>query len=71
MHYIVLKGSEFTFDLQKIAKFDALLDKVENSEGPGVLVTVATSPRIYSTGFDLKFWALNEHNAFISNGRLA
>ena len=33
-----------------------LLESVENEQGPGVLVTVATGPKIFHTGFDLDKW---------------
>ena len=56
IHYIVMKGDEFTFNAERIEKLCAILDKIESTEGPGILVSVAESPKIYSTGFDLQYW---------------
>ena len=33
-----------------------MLDLVANSEGPVVLVTMGTGPKILSTGFDMTHW---------------
>jgi enoyl-CoA hydratase/carnithine racemase len=71
IHYIIFKGEEFTFDIQKTDRFDAILDKIENAEdGPGVVVTTGTSSKVYSTGFDLNFWAESPLNPILSISRL-
>jgi enoyl-CoA hydratase/carnithine racemase len=33
------------------------LDQVEASTGPGCLVIMGTGDRMFSTGFNLKYWA--------------
>ena len=38
------------------------MDKVENTKGKGVFVTVSSSPKIFCAGFDLKPWLKNYWN---------
>ena len=40
----------------------SILDEIEASNGPGVLVTTAAGPRHFSTGFDLPYWAKSFEN---------
>ena len=56
VHYIVLSRKDNTWNLDRIAKFQAILDQIEATEGPGVLVTIGTGDKHFSTGFDLPFW---------------
>ena len=62
IHYIVLNRKDNTFDSDRIDALNALLDQVEATEGPGVLVTLGSGPRHFSTGFDLPFWAAKRDN---------
>ena len=39
-----------------IRNFRAILDKIEASEGPGVVVTIGTGKKHFSTGFDMPTW---------------
>lgn len=65
--YLVLNGKkDNTFNAKKIAKISALLDKVNKSTGPAVLVTVSTNPKRFSTGFDLDYWAADPRNVVVS-----
>jgi len=64
--YLVLNNGENTFNFEIIAKFNALLDEIEASTGPAVLVTIGTGTKRFSTGFDLKFWAKELSNPLIS-----
>jgi len=34
----------------------AILDKIEATKGPGVMVTIGTGERHFSSGFDLPYW---------------
>ena len=45
-----------TFDDALIDRVIGLLDIVEKSEGPAILVTYATGNKIFSTGFNLSYW---------------
>ena len=54
---MVLNTKMNMIDMNFIAKMNQVLDEVEASEGPAVLVTVASGPKVFSSGFNLKFWA--------------
>ena len=56
VHYIVLNSFEPTFTLERVEKYLSILDKIEASSGPGVMVTVGSGKRHFSTGFDLPYW---------------
>ena len=55
-HYIVLTRADNTWNLDRTNAYLAVLDKIEASEGPGVMVTIGTGKRHFSSGFDLPFW---------------
>ena len=55
-HYIVLTRKDNTWNNEMIDKYLAVLDKIEATEGPGVLVTIGTGAKHFSSGFDLPFW---------------
>ena len=54
------------FSIPWINEFNNLLDKVEATKGPGALVTIATGPKIFHTGFDLEQWKTNHLQQFES-----
>ena len=56
MHYVVFTRKDNTWDLTRINKYLAILDQIEASKGPGVMVTIGTGPRLFSSGFDLPYW---------------
>lgn len=65
--YLVLNGKkDNVFNTKKILKISALLDKVNASKGPAVLVTISTCPKRFSTGFDLDYWNAAPSNMTIS-----
>lgn len=51
-----------SFDLEKINKISGFLDQVNKSEGAAVMITVSTSPKIFSTGFKLEYWSASVLN---------
>ena len=59
---MVLNTKLNMIDMDFIAKMNQVLDEVEASEGPAVLVTVASGPTVFCSGFNLKFWAANPWN---------
>ena len=59
MHYLIMNQADNKFSIPWINDFNALLDRVEETKGPGSLVTVATGPKIFHTGFDLDQWKKN------------
>jgi enoyl-CoA hydratase/carnithine racemase len=66
VYYLVLNTKMNMLNLDFIARIDKKLDEVENSKGEAVLVTVASGPKVFSSGFDLKFWAKNPWNVIFS-----
>lgn len=56
INYIVLKREDNTITIPFMEEFLRILDAIESQEGPGVLVTIGTGSRIFSTGFDMKTW---------------
>ncbi len=60
LHYIVMNQADNKFTIPWLKDFNALLDKVEETKGPGALVTIATGPKIFHTGFDLELWKSNQ-----------
>ena len=66
IHYIVLNRKENSWTLDRINQYIALLDRIEATEGPGVLVTIGGGPRHFSIGFDLPYWMENAENALVS-----
>ena len=56
-HYIVLTRKDNVWDNARIARYLAVLDQIEATEGPGVLVTIGTGVKHFSSGFNLPWWA--------------
>ena len=57
LHFLVMNSKENSFDPTTISQVHKVLDKIEaapDSE-PGTLVTISTSPKIFSTGFNLEY----------------
>ena len=57
IHYVVLTRQDNTWDMPRINRYLEVLDQIEATEGPGVMVTIGTGDRFFSTGFDLPNWA--------------
>ena len=56
IHYIVLNRKDNTMTIKYINQYLAYLDQIEQTEGPGVLVTIGTGAKHFSSGFDLPSW---------------
>ena len=56
LHFLIMNQPDNKFSIPWIEEFHALLDKVEATKGPAALVTIATGPKIFHTGFDLDLW---------------
>ena len=54
--YLVLNNGQNMFNMDQINKWHKILDIIEGSRGPAVLITIAKGDRIFSTGFDLAYW---------------
>ena len=64
--YFVMNKGQNVFNLVTIEKVNRYIDQIEASTGPAVLVTIGTGDMMFSTGFDLKFWAENITNPITS-----
>ena len=64
--YLVLNSKMNMINLEFCKRINQKLDEVEASEGPAVMVTIASGPKVFSSGFDLKFWAKNPANPILS-----
>ncbi len=62
IHYIVMTRKDNTFTLDWLNRFIEILDQIEASEGPGILVTMGTGSKIFSSGFDLPYWIADPKN---------
>lgn len=62
IHYVVFTRPDNTWNMERIEKYITVLDEIEESAGPGVMVTIGAGPRHFSTGFDLAWWAENPKN---------
>ena len=69
IHYIVLTRKDNTFNLDRVNRYLAILDEIEASEGPGLLVTMGTGNKIFSSGFDLPYWMKSFDNFKSSTSR--
>ncbi len=57
IHFLFFNRPDFQFDPETMAAVHKSLDQVEASTGPGCLVCMGTGDRMFSTGFNLKYWA--------------
>ena len=62
VHYVIFTRKDNVWDLERCVKYLAILDEIEATEGPGIMVTIGTGPRHFSTGFDLQYWAKSSKN---------
>ena len=60
IHYVVCTRKDNLWDPDRITAYLALLDKIEATEGPGIMVTIGNGERHFCTGFDLTKWATNK-----------
>jgi enoyl-CoA hydratase/carnithine racemase len=56
INYLVMNQTDNKFSIDWINNCNRLLDEVEAEKGPGCLITVATGPKVFHTGFDLEKW---------------
>ena len=61
-HYVVFTRNDNTWTVDRINAYLAILDKIEASTGPGVMVSIGTGPKHFSSGFDLPYWAASFAN---------
>ena len=57
VYYIVMNTSYNMIDPDFVSQFNRALDEIEqNTKGPGIVVTIGSGPKVFSSGFNLKFW---------------
>ncbi len=61
IHYIVLNRKDNTWNQARINQYLEILDKIEATSGPGVMITIGTGTKIFSSGFDLHSWVPDFH----------
>ena len=66
IHYVVLKNPPNQFNFDRVKKLIDIYNKIDNSKGPGVVVTVSTSTKYFSTGFDIDYWMEDVLNPLVS-----
>ncbi len=62
--FLILNRLDNTINPKVIDSLNEKLDTVSNSDGPVVLVTMGTGPKVFSTGFDLTHWKADVTNSF-------
>ncbi len=68
--FLVLNRLDNTINPSFINTLDQILDLVANSEGPVVLVTMGTGPKIFSTGFDMTHWKADVINCLETSANM-
>ena len=61
IYYMVFNSKLNIITMEMMQQMSDVIDLVEKSEGPGVLVTLSSS-KIFCAGFDLKHWGNNPFN---------
>jgi len=61
IYYMVFNSKLNIITVEMMQQMSDVIDLVESSEGPGVLVTLSSS-KIFCAGFDLKHWGSNPFN---------
>jgi len=54
IYYLVLNRPMNLIDFDFIDKINLILKEISETEGPGVLVTVASGKKVFCSGFNLK-----------------
>ena len=53
IHYVVLNNGDNAFNMEIIDKVENVYEQIEKTKGPGVVVTIGSDKKFFSTGFDL------------------
>jgi len=65
IHYIVLNEDDNKLTISWINRYIGILDQIESSEaGPGVVITIGSGKRHFSTGFDMQEWIARPENYY-------
>ena len=63
---MVLNRPMNMIDFEFMEKVNDVLKQVSETKGPGVLVTVASGPKVFCSGFNLKVWKEKTHYPVLS-----
>ena len=69
IHYMVLNTPFNMIDMEFIKTCNKIIDTVEASQGPAILVTIG-SGKCFCSGFNLKMWAKSEVDKYLSIVRM-
>ena len=69
IHYMVLNTPFNMIDMEFIKTCNKIIDTVEASKGPAILVTIG-SGKCFCSGFNLKMWAKSEVDKYLSIVRM-
>ena len=70
IHYVVLNNGENVFNMESMNKVESIYDEIAKTEGAGVVVTISSSAKYFSTGFDLEWWGNDEINVISGIARM-
>ena len=71
IYYVVLNTKVNAMDQTVLDEFHRILDEVEATKGEGVLVTVNTNGRVFSSGFNTRYWMKDyPKNSIVTIGHL-
>ena len=56
--------------VKKIEQLIEIYNRIEATKGPGVVVTIGSGDKVFSTGFDLEYWAQKNVNAIQSIAKI-
>ena len=62
IYYVVMNTPYNMIDNDFIKKYNDCLDYIEKSDGPGVMITIGTGPKVFCSGFNLRFWQAKKGN---------
>ena len=62
IYYMVLNTKLNILSVKTFQKIFKVLESVEKSEGPAVLVTINSGDKVFSAGMDIKSWETNYFN---------
>ena len=68
--YMVLNRPMNMVDFSMMDQVEKILDEVENSgDKNAILVTINSGPKVFSSGFNLKVWAISDTHRLLSIAR--
>ena len=70
IHYVVLTKEDNTFTIPFLNKYIEVIDQIEATTGPGVVVCIGTGSKHFSTGMDIPTYITNPETHIPSMGNL-